>query len=139
MFKLGQRFTTNFNPDTYSGCVFEIVGINTTAPFPYTVKVISDSKHKNPIGAEHRWKDDGGGDMKIINNKKSMENLKEKFITAFLAEPEKSFRKAGITNGDGVLTAEGQEVFLTWLLKKHGDDFKKEVVDVLLEDEKKKD
>lgn len=64
-------------------------------------------------------------------------NLKEKFITAFLSEPEKSFRKAGITNGDGILTDEGQEVFLTYLLKKEGATFKTEVVDVLLAEEEK--
>lgn len=39
--------------------------------------------------------------------------------------------KAGITNGDGVLTQEGQEVFMTWLLQKHGAEFKTEVVDKL--------
>lgn len=74
--------------------------------------------------------------IKIISNKSNM-NLKEKFITAFLSEPEKSFRKAGITNGDGILTDEGQEVFLTYLLKKEGATFKTEVVDVLLAEEEK--
>lgn len=67
-------------------------------------------------------------------NNNNMTTLKEKFTLAFKAEPEKSFRKAGITNGDDFLTADGQNIFLSWLLKKHGDDFKKEVVDGLLED-----
>lgn len=75
-------------------------------------------------------------ELKLITNEKSM-NLKEKFITAFLSEPEKSFRKAGITNGDGILTDEGQEVFLTWLLKQQGGTFKTEVVDPLLAEEEK--
>jgi len=72
----------------------------------------------------------------LINNKSIMSNLKEKFVQIFLSEPEKSFRKAGITNGDGILTSEGQEVFLTWVLKKYGSEFKTDVVDKLLEEEK---
>ena len=60
-------------------------------------------------------------------------SLKEKFALAFKSEPEKSFRQAGITNGDDLLTDEGQSIFLSWLLKKNGDDFKKEVVDLLEE------
>lgn len=70
-----------------------------------------------------------------VINKKNM-NITEKFLLAFKKEPEKSFRKAGITNGDDLLTDEGQQVFLSWLLQKHGSDFKSEVVDGLLESEK---
>lgn len=66
-----------------------------------------------------------------------MNNLKEKFALLFTSEPFKSFRKTGITNGDDILTSEGQGVFLTWLLKKHGDEFKKDVVDELLKEEEK--
>jgi hypothetical protein len=64
-------------------------------------------------------------------------NIKEKFVLAFKKEPEKSFRKAEITNGDGFLTCDGQQVFLGYLLKKFGDDFKKDVVDDLLKEDKK--
>jgi len=77
--------------------------------------------------------------LTLINNKKTM-NIKEKFTLAFKSEPEKSFRKLEITNGDDFLTEDGQKIFLSWLLKKHGPDFKKEVVDDLLkekEDESK--
>ncbi len=84
----------------------------------------------------------GGHDLKnlelVTNNQNNMSDLKSKFVALFLTEPEKSFRKAGVTNGDGILTEEGREVFLTWLLKKHGDEFKKEVVDELLKDEDEK-
>ena len=66
-----------------------------------------------------------------------MNNLKEKFALLFTNEPFKSFRKAGVTNGDDVLTSNGQEIFLCWLLKKHGDEFKKDVVDELLKEESK--
>ncbi len=75
-------------------------------------------------------------DAKIII-KKTMPNIKEKFVLALTKEPQKSFRKAGITNGDDLLTDEGTKVFLTWLLhKKYADEFKTEVVDDLLEEEK---
>lgn len=73
-------------------------------------------------------------ESKIINNKIEL-NMKEKFITMFLSEPEKSFRKAGITNGDGMLTNDGKTIFLAWLLKKEGNTFKTEVVDELIKEE----
>lgn len=66
---------------------------------------------------------------------KSM-NIKEQFLLAITSEPQKSFRKAGITNGDDLLTDDGQKVFLSWLLKLNQDAFKKEVVDPILEDMK---
>ena len=72
----------------------------------------------------------------LANNKNNM-NIKEKFITAFLSEPEKSFRKTGLTNGDGFLTEDGQEVFLGWLLKQNGAQFKTDVVDDLLKEQEK--
>ena len=72
----------------------------------------------------------------LSNNKKNM-NLKEKFAQMFLSEPEKSFRKAGITNSDGVLTDDGQVVFLSYLLKREGATFKTEVVDPILAEEEK--
>jgi len=73
-------------------------------------------------------------ELYLINKNKSM-NLKEKFILAITSEPKKSFRKAGITNGDDLLTEDGEKVFLTWLLEKNSDEFKKEVVDELLKEE----
>ena len=78
-------------------------------------------------------------DIELIessDSKGTLMNLKEKFVAAFLSEPEKSFRKAGITNGDGLLTEDGKTVFLSWLLKANGDKFKTEVVDELLKEEK---
>ena len=65
-------------------------------------------------------------------------NIKENFTLAFKAEPEKTFRKVGLTNGDDFLTADGQLIFLSWLLKKHGAEFKTEVADGLLADLEKK-
>lgn len=67
----------------------------------------------------------------ILNNKTNMTTL-EKFSLVFKKEPEKSFVKAGITNSDDLLTDDGQKIFLSWLLKKHGDEFNKEVVSELI-------
>lgn len=63
-------------------------------------------------------------------------SLTEQFCLLFKSEPEKSFRMAGITNGDDQLTSDGQTVFLSWMLKKHGAEFLKEVVTPILEAKK---
>ena len=64
-------------------------------------------------------------------------DIKEKFVLALTSEPQRSFRKAGITNGDDILTDDGQKVFLSWLLHKvYAVKFKAEVVSVLLKKEK---
>ena len=63
-------------------------------------------------------------------------NLLEKATLAFKSEPEKSLRKSGITNGDDILTDEGVKIFLSWLLRRNADEFKKEVVDVILKEQK---
>ena len=44
-------------------------------------------------------------------------------------------RSIGITNGDGLLTSDGRDIFLTWLLK-NNPNFKTEVVDAILADQK---
>jgi hypothetical protein len=80
-------------------------------------------------------------DYNQIMSKKMCESttgLKEKFLISLKPEPQKSFRKAGITNGDDMLTQEGRDVFLSWLLAKYGTDFKKEVVDEILKDKEEK-
>ena len=74
-------------------------------------------------------------DLELISLTKKNMNIKEKFVLAITPEPQKSFRKAGITNGDDLLTEDGMNIFLSWLLKKNQDDFKEKVVDGLLEDE----
>ncbi len=62
--------------------------------------------------------------------------LTDKFLLGIKAEPQRSFRKAGITNGDDLLTSEGTQVFLAWLLKENEDAFKTEVVDPIIEEMK---
>lgn len=84
------------------------------------------------VGSYVNWSD---FQFELISNN-TITNMKEKFIQMFLKEPQKSFRKAGVTNGDGFLTAEGTDMFLTWLLEKNGEVFKTDVVDGLLKEDK---
>lgn len=75
----------------------------------------------------------------VASGNSTIMNLREKFVLAFIKEPNRSFRKAGITNGDDILTEEGSRVFQSWLLhNKYAEEFKKEVVDVILVEEEKK-
>lgn len=88
-----------------------------------------------PFKVEGFGVDEDCFDLIKNNNNNNMTTL-EKFALVFKSEPEKSFRKAGITNGDDLFTDEGQKIFLSWLLKKYGGDFKTEVVDPILAEEK---
>lgn len=124
---LGQRIGEEF-----IGVVYEINERGFYMEIDYKVKSLS--------GWYISFKNDQAYvDVLESNNKKEKTmNLLEKFTQTLLSEPEKTFRKVGVTNGDNILTEEGQKIFLTWLLGKYGDDFKKEVVDKLVEEEKKK-
>lgn len=122
-FKVGDRVRAKRNAPYYV----------TTNGWEGTVKSVDNNHfqadHFNHLEYEH---------FELISStNKSTMNIKEKFALAFKQEPEKSFRKAGITNGDDLLTEDGRQIFESWLLKKHGDEFKKEVVDDLLKDEEK--
>ena len=56
---------------------------------------------------------------------------------ALTKEPFKSYRKVGITDGDDILTIEGTTIFLSWLLREDiAKDFKKEVVDPMIKENK---
>lgn len=122
-FKIGDRVKGNSKASRY------------TMTGPGTEWTVQECRSGGVIVLEGFVVDGDCFDLIELTNKTNM-NLKEKFITAFLSEPEKTFRKAGITNGDGLLTDEGQKVFLSYLLKKEGITFKTEVVDVLLAEEK---
>jgi hypothetical protein len=74
-------------------------------------------------------------EIELVSNIDNM-NIIEKFTLNLKSEPEKSFRKAGIINGDDLLTDDGQKIFLTWLLSKNKAEFKTEVVDGILEEMK---
>ena len=85
--------------------------------------------------------DNGSGsyekELKLYSSNTNSMDLKEKFLLAITAEPQKSFRKTGITNGDDLFTEDGQKIFLSWLLKKHQDEFKKDIVDGILDEQEK--
>jgi len=69
-------------------------------------------------------------DLELVNNNNNKNmNIKEQFVLALLPEPQKSFRKVGITNGDNLLTDEGMRIYLSWRLMKDAVEFKKEIVD----------
>lgn len=73
----------------------------------------------------------------ITKPKTFMSNLKEKFALLMKKEPQRSFQKAGITNAQDELTPEGVELYTAWRFKKDEDEFKKEVVDPILAEDKK--
>jgi hypothetical protein len=58
-------------------------------------------------------------DIKLINNNNT--NMLEKFKLAFMSEPEKSLTQAGFIGSDGMITSDGQKIFLTWLLREAED------------------
>lgn len=66
---------------------------------------------------------------------KIMQNLRSIWNGITMSEPEKTFRKAGIIQESGELTIDGRDLFISFLLKKFGDEFKKDVVDVVLREQ----
>ncbi len=96
-------------------------------------------KNQRTDGGRECWVDAAFvGDIKNKSEKTVMSSLIEKAKLAFKGEPEKSFIKAGVMEADETLTEEGTELFLTFLLKKHGTEFKAEVIDPILAEEAKK-
>lgn len=90
------------------------------------------------LAKKHRFM---GGVQQFIKQpkeKSKMAKLISTFKNIFMSEPEKSFRKAGILEEDGTFTKEGCDVFALWLLKKFGDEFKTDVVDKMIEEQKEK-
>lgn len=86
-------------------------------------------------GCNHTFSGIGSHYKLEIISENNMLNIKEKMALIFKGEPEKSFIKAGVMNVDETLTSDGEDIFMAWLLKKNGDDFKKEVVDPILADQ----
>lgn len=82
-------------------------------------------------------------EVNINNNEnKNMNNILKRLKDVIMDEPAKSLLKYGVTNSNGDLTQEGQEVFIDWLFKQNRDEFVKDVIEVLKKadkDEKKKD
>lgn len=74
----------------------------------------------------------------ISSNNTIMSSVVEQFKVALLPEPEKTFRKLGITNGDNMLTEDGKTLFLNYLVNNMKEAFNKDVVSKLTAEEKKK-
>lgn len=84
----------------------------------------------------HPWSMTGQLEIieEVINqNQNKFMDLKQKFASLFLKEPQKSFRKVSVTDGQDLLTQDGATIFLSWLLhSKHAEEFKKDVVDAMI-------
>lgn len=111
-------------------CIWNCNGTKRYVGNTYIVK-----SHANDTNEGHCVYLEGGPNMRedeleLIKTKPSM-NLQERVRLAFKGEPDKSFAKAGITDMNDDLTPDGTQVFLSWLLRKNGNPFKKEVVDLL--------
>ena len=125
--KVGDKLHFWDNGCEYWGTVSTIYRIN-----GYTEIKFSDNTHQMQLP------EDDNDKVEILNRKSKIMNLKESFLIGLMKEPEKSFRKAGITNGDNMLTDEGREVFLSWLLhSQFAADFKKDVVEDMLKEQEK--
>lgn len=127
--KVGDTFTS---PTCCVGSHWEVVTNRGNGSL--TIKKINNEGADYSKGVCINWGEDGN---EIIINKNM--NIKEKFITALLPEPEKSFRKVGITNGDGLLTDDGKAIFLTWLLNQNKTTFNTDVVQALVAEQAKED
>lgn len=122
MFKIGDKVRCKYNDNgtrDYIGLEGEIMEVIDSSRHPYRTSFGGCAS----FSAE---------ELELINNKSSMASLKEKFALVFKSEPEKSFIKAGIMDVSEEITTEGWEIFGTWLMKRNGADFKKEVVDPML-------
>lgn len=136
MFKVGDRVKVLGNKlNNCGGGVGKICNILSSGPYSgsWDVDCLGDGK-------AHCYVDPN--DLELIGVKQikttTTMSIKEKFALVFKSEPEKSFRKAGITNGDDLLTEDGKAIFLSFLLKKYGAEFKKDVVDEMLDEEEEK-
>lgn len=64
----------------------------------------------------------------------------EKFALFFTKEPFKSFRKANIVDGNDMLTQDGANMFLNYLLRnKFGDEFNTDIVQNIIKEEETKE
>lgn len=142
-FKVGDRVEGNDAGNVFTGTVYSISSTGTSLTVKRDDGLVGSGAEISGYGTGW-YVGKGMGSMSewsynltLIKSTKTMaSSLSEKFALALTPEPQKSFRKAGITNGDNILTDEGAKIFLTWILGKNADAFKKEIVDGLLEVQK---
>lgn len=79
------------------------------------------------------------GTVEVLSSKKNiMTNVLEKFKVSLLPEPEKTFRKLGLIDGDNMLTNDGTTLMMNFLLNKHKKEFNDEVVSKLVDEKEEK-
>lgn len=138
--KVGDKFTTEYSTERFSGSIFKIISSDNIGMYPYKVKVIKKGKGYESVDSVHSWNDDEEGDMVFIkNNKLNMSSIIEKFKLLTKAEPDKSFIKAEITEMDGSFTTDGRMLFEQWQLEKNKVAFNAEVAQPILEAKKEED
>ena len=126
-FSIGDRvkYVGNNSGEQMSASNLGYVGV-ITSPDDNNLVVLRDSG-KTYYPYEHN--------LELITNKTIMTNVKEKFIGLFTKDPEKSYIKAGLMDNDKIATEDGIRIFVSYLMTK-SDDFKSEVVDKMLKEEK---
>lgn len=80
-----------------------------------------------------------GEDLELITNEGGKMSVWEKFKLNFLGEPEKTYRKLGITNGDNMPTEDGVKMVIAHLLTDGGisNSFFTKVAKPMLEEQEK--
>lgn len=136
-FKVGDKVrvaaNTNGGHNEFEG---EIMEISNGYHYVHNNDVCGSNGDIYPSKYKYSWavRDSQIGGFTLLETKTNKMDILKKLALTLKGEPEKSFIKAEITSSDDLLTDEGQKIFLSWLLKKQGTDFKKEGVDVLLAD-----
>lgn len=103
-----------------------------------TIELINQPGHNTgTYTVKPEYFDLKGSTIKSTNIKSIMTNLTKKFRLLTKSEPEKTFIEKGVMDDQENLTAEGRALFEAFLIKKLGAEFKTEVVDKLVDEDKK--
>lgn len=73
-----------------------------------------------------------------ITKKSTMNSLVSKVADLFITEPQKTFRKLGITDDRNNLTEQGEMVFINWLFTQNQDAFNTAIATPLLAEQNSK-
>ena len=73
-----------------------------------------------------------------ITKKSTMNSLVSKVADLFITEPQKTFRKLGITDDRNNLTEQGEMVFINWLFTQNQDAFNTAIATPLLAEQNAK-
>lgn len=135
MFKVGQKVTVDH--DDYRDSVLKIIAHDKRKTWPYKLKVIDQRNGKYGVGHTVDWRDEG--DTFIYKGNKSNMSIIEKIKLFGKGEPEKSNIVAGLRTVEGEFTEDGKDAFLEFLYQKNATEFKTEIADKLIAEDKKND